>query len=105
MIVQWKGVCWICGSQYIPSSHAWTISFTQCYEQLLIMVSLISSLTIPGIVNIIHCRINLKFDDYLRVNLRRSHKFSIRCKLSSVSAYHHSFCVGMIFFEINFNPL
>ena len=107
-LVQSKGARWVCGSKYVPSSHTWTISSTECYEQLHWCPLSVRRkyLGLLFLFNIIHSRIGLKFDDYFvfTESKTRSHKFSLHCKSSSVAAYRFSFFVDVIFFWNKLSP-
>ena len=96
-LVQSKGARWVGCSKYIPSSHTWTISSAKCCDQLDWCPLSVrrQSLGLLLLFNIIHCRISLKFDNYFvfSESKTRSHKFSIYCKSSSVSAYRYLFFV------------
>ena len=100
--VQLKGARWVCGSRRDFSSHTWTMSSKQCCEHLQWCPLSVRRqyLSLLFLFKIIHFLVNIKLDDYFTFTNSHtwSHEFSIRCKVSTVSAYRHSFFVDVIFF-------
>ena len=103
-LVQSKGARWVCGSKYVPSLHTWTVSSAKCCDQLHWCPLSVRRqyLGLLFLFKIIHCMIDVKFDEYFVFSdsRTRSHRLSIRCKSSCVSSYRNSFFVNIIFFGI-----
>ena len=103
-LVQSKGARWVCGSKYVPSLHTWSVSSAKCCDQLHWCPLSVRRqyLGLLFLFKIIHCMIDMKFDEYFVFSdsRTRSHRLSIRCKSSCVSSYRNSFFVNIIFFGI-----